>query len=156
MAAKAVNPKLYAEVLQKVKASVQKWPSAYASGMVVKEYKRLMAIRGEEPYITPRDPRKEYPLARWFKEKWIDLETGKPCGHSSKGSKVSKGSKGSQGSQGSQNSQDNPDSMYPTCRPTIRISTQTPRLASEFTENQIEKLIKSKQINREKNIKFKI
>ena len=33
------NPKLYARIKAKVKARVKKWPSAYASGQLVREYK---------------------------------------------------------------------------------------------------------------------
>ena len=37
--AKPTNPKLYARIKAKVKARVKKWPSAYASGQLVREYK---------------------------------------------------------------------------------------------------------------------
>ena len=37
--AKPNNPKLYARIKAKVKAMVKKWPSAYASGQLVREYK---------------------------------------------------------------------------------------------------------------------
>ncbi len=37
--AKPNNPKLYARIKAKVKARVKKWPSAYASGQLVREYK---------------------------------------------------------------------------------------------------------------------
>ena len=38
---KPVNKKLYSKVLKKIKAKEKVWPSAYASGRVVREYKRL-------------------------------------------------------------------------------------------------------------------
>ena len=43
-------------------------------------------------------------LTRWFKEKWVDVKTGKPCGRS-KGEKRG----------------------YPACRPSKRVSSKTPK-----------------------------
>ena len=43
-------------------------------------------------------------LKRWFKEKWVDVKTGKPCGRQ----------KGDQRG-------------YPACRPSKRISSKTPK-----------------------------
>ena len=37
--AKPTNPKLYARIKAKVKRTVKKWPSAYASGQLVRQYK---------------------------------------------------------------------------------------------------------------------
>ena len=39
--AKPTNPKLYARAKSIVKARVKKWPSAYASGQLVQQYKRM-------------------------------------------------------------------------------------------------------------------
>ncbi len=49
-------------------------------------------------------------LTRWFKEKWVDVKTGKPCGRS-KGEKRG----------------------YPACRPSKRVSSKTPKTASEMS-----------------------
>lgn len=49
-------------------------------------------------------------LQRWFKEKWVDVRTGKPCGRQ-KGEKR----------------------KYPYCRPSKRVSKDTPKTASELT-----------------------
>ena len=129
------NPLLYAVIRDKIKASVKVWPSAYASGMVVKEYKRVMAAKGLEAYTTATAKpslglSSEIGLQRWFAEKWIDIATGKPCGsvHTA--------------------------TNYPTCRPSIRVSAQTPRLASEFSEKAKKELVGLKQIAREKKIDF--
>ena len=51
-------------------------------------------------------------LKRWFKEEWIDIKTGKPCGRQ-KGEKR----KG-----------------YPACRPSKRVSKDTPKTAGELGE----------------------
>ena len=52
-------------------------------------------------------------LKRWFKEKWTDQRTGKPCGRR-KGEKRG----------------------TPYCRPTKRISSKTPKTASEMTAKE--------------------
>jgi len=49
-------------------------------------------------------------LTRWFKENWVDVKTGKPCGRS-KGEKRG----------------------YPACRPSKRISSKTPKTAGEMS-----------------------
>ena len=41
MASKPTNPKLYARAKAIVKARVKKWPSAYASGQLVRLYKKM-------------------------------------------------------------------------------------------------------------------
>ena len=49
-------------------------------------------------------------LDRWFKENWVDVKTGKPCGRS-KGEKRG----------------------YPACRPSKRVSSKTPKTVGEMT-----------------------
>ena len=39
MANKPTNPELYARIKARIKARVKKWPSAYASGQLVRQYK---------------------------------------------------------------------------------------------------------------------
>ena len=52
-------------------------------------------------------------LTRWFKENWVDVKTGKPCGRS-KGEKRG----------------------YPACRPSKRVSSKTPKTAGEMTASE--------------------
>ena len=52
-------------------------------------------------------------LKRWFKEKWIDVRSGKPCGRQ-KGEKRG----------------------TPYCRPSKRVSKRTPVTAGEMTSAQ--------------------
>ena len=47
-------------------------------------------------------------LQRWFKEKWVDVRTGKPCGRQKGESRA-----------------------YPYCRPSKRVSSKTPKTASK-------------------------
>ena len=41
-------------------------------------------------------------LDRWFKEKWVDVKTGKPCGRKKGDGRP-----------------------YPACRPTVKVSKKT-------------------------------
>ena len=49
-------------------------------------------------------------LDRWFKENWVDIKTGKPCGRQ-KGEKRG----------------------YPACRPSKRVSSKTPKTTKEMS-----------------------
>ena len=61
-------------------------------------------------------------LKRWFKEKWVDVRTGKPCGRT-KGDGRS----------------------VPYCRPSKRISSETPKTASEMSSAEKRKKIAEKK-----------
>ena len=61
-------------------------------------------------------------LKRWFKEKWVDVKTGKPCGRQ-KGEKR----KG-----------------YPACRPSRRVSSKTPKTTKEMSSGEKSRFKKSK------------
>lgn len=60
-------------------------------------------------------------LNRWFKEKWVDVsrrgKDGKhpPCGRA----KAKKSSKG-----------------YPKCRPSVKVSSKTPKTSGQMTEGE--------------------
>ena len=56
------------------------------------------------------NPRAKGGLTRWFKENWVDVKTGKPCGRS-KGEKRG----------------------YPACRPSKRVSSKTPKTTIEMS-----------------------
>ena len=62
--AEPLDEKLYAKVKEKIMKSYKK-NSAFASGAIVKEYKR----QGGR-YKSTKEPRK---LKRWFEEKWVNL-----------------------------------------------------------------------------------
>ena len=74
---KPSNPALYNRVKAEAKRKFKVWPSAYASGWLVKEYKK----RGGK-YKGKKSP-KNTGLKRWFDEKWINvckLPKKVPCG----------------------------------------------------------------------------
>jgi hypothetical protein len=61
-------------------------------------------------------------LKRWFKEKWVDVRTGKACGRR-KGEKRG----------------------TPYCRPSKRISSKTVKTASEMSSSEKAKKIREKK-----------
>jgi hypothetical protein len=61
-------------------------------------------------------------LKRWFREKWIDVRTGKPCGRR-KGEKRG----------------------TPYCRPSKRISSKTPKTSGEMSAAEKRKKIAEKK-----------
>ena len=72
-----------------------------------------------------RRPKKKKPsggLTKWFKEEWVDVKTGKPCGRS-KGEKRK---------------------SYPACRPSKRVSSKTPKTTKEMSAAEKRKFKKAK------------
>jgi hypothetical protein len=63
--------------------------------------------------MAVRKTKKGLALKRWFKEDWVDVKTGKPCGRK-KGEKRG----------------------TPYCRPRKRISKKTPKTAGELTKSE--------------------
>ena len=59
---------------------------------------------------------------RRFKEKWVDVKTGKKCGRG-------KNEKGR---------------PYPACRPSVKVSKKTPKTTSEMSKEEKEKFKKEK------------
>jgi hypothetical protein len=74
------DPALYARIQASVRRGVKRWPSAYASGLVVQRYK---AAGGEYEGCA----KAEGGLTRWFKEKWVNVcEPSLPvCGRATAG-----------------------------------------------------------------------
>ena len=104
------NKSLYQKVVADAKKRFRVWPSAYASGWVVQEYKR----RGGQ---YSGGSAKKSPLARWYQERWIDVcqlprrvACGRPVGSKS---------------------------PYPYCRPLRRISKNTPRTVGELSKAEL-------------------
>jgi hypothetical protein len=122
---KPLDKKLYSRVLKKIKAKEKVWPSAYASGRVVQEYKKLGGKYSDFGIISG--------LTRWFKEKWVNVcvkdKKGKytPCAKSTK--------------------------KYPYCRPSVRVTSKTPKTVKEISKNKLKKICKlKKNSNKMKNI----
>ena len=69
-----------------------------------------------------RKTKKGADLKRWFKEEWVDVRSGKPCGR-----------------------QEGEKRGTPYCRPSKRVSERTPVTASEITTAQKKKRITEKK-----------
>ena len=72
--------------------------------------------------MAVRKTEKGAALKRWFKEDWKDVRTGKACGRK-KGEKRG----------------------TPYCRPTKRVSSETPKTAGEMTKSEKQSKITEKK-----------
>ena len=72
--------------------------------------------------MAVRKTKKGASLKRWFKEEWIDVRTGKPCGRRA-GEKRG----------------------VPYCRPKKRVSSATPKTASEMSASEKRRKITEKR-----------
>ena len=61
-------------------------------------------------------------LKRWFREKWIDVRTGKPCGRTKGDGRG-----------------------VPYCRPSKRVSSKTPKTSGEMSASEKRKKIAEKK-----------
>jgi len=114
-----VNKKLYCQVKKEIIKKVDVYPSAYANGLLVKEYKK----RGGK-YRGKKDGKSG--LDRWFKEKWVNVcETDKKGNYKTCGRKTANNLK-----------------KYPYCRPSKRISKKTPMTAKELVKKYGKQKIK--------------
>ena len=112
-----LNQDLYDNVKKKIMKSYKK-NSAFASGAIVKEYKR----QGGK-YKEDGKPR---PLARWFDEKWVDIN---PIIGVMK------------------------DDAYPVFRPTIKVNSKTPTILQDIPIERLKEQYKLKQkIKGDKNL----
>lgn len=116
-------PDVYAKIKAEVKQRVSRWPSAYASGQLVRSYKDLVSQMygpNAHPYVEPKS--QKAPLTRWFRENWVDIATGKPCGSSKT------------------------TEYYPTCRP--RAKAQKMSTAQKQAAIEIKQRLKNKTVPR--------
>jgi len=72
--------------------------------------------------MAARKTQKGADLKRWFKEEWIDVRSGKPCGR-----------------------QQGEKRGTPYCRPSKRVSERTPVTAGELTSAQKKKKVAEKK-----------
>jgi hypothetical protein len=72
--------------------------------------------------MAVRKSKKGAALKRWFKENWVDVRTGKPCGRK-KGEKRG----------------------VPYCRPKKRVSSKTPKTAGELSKSEKKSRISQKK-----------
>ncbi len=134
-----LDNKLYSYVKKLADKKFNSKTSVYKSSWIVHEYKK----RGGK-YQTNSNYRrsktsgsKSSGLTRWYKEKWIDLNrpvhdsTGKIIGYESCGRKHA-----------------SDKTKYPLCRPSKRVTLQTPRTYKELSKNSIDQAKKIKFKNK--------
>ena len=129
-----IDKELYKKTREKVKNKVKVWPSAYASGQLVREYKKA----GGRYFETKiKSYKKTSPLSRWYREIWVNVcekenslsPPYKKCGRK----KVS----------------NQKFSNYPYCRPYYKITKNTPMTVNEiinkYGEKKINEMCKKKR-----------
>jgi hypothetical protein len=123
--ANVVNKDLYIKVRNKVKRRVSVWPSAYASGQVVSEYKKAGGKYKGKKSIS------NAPLDRWYREKWVNVCKPKGNSYAKCGRKKSSTKK------------------YPYCRPLVRVNSSTPitvgELKKRYGKKKLDELCKRKR-----------
>ena len=72
--------------------------------------------------MAVRKTKKGLQLKRWFKEKWIDVRTGKPCGRKKGDGRG-----------------------VPYCRPSKRVSSKTVKTAGEMSASEKAAKVKEKK-----------
>lgn len=115
------NKKLYQKVIEDAKKRFKVWPSAYASGWVVRRYKELGGTYTESTKSVDKKG-----LSRWYRQEWINVcELPKivPCGRH----KASI------------------DATYPYCRPRKRVTEETPKTAGQMSAQDMKKLCTKKK-----------
>lgn len=121
-----LDPDLYIKARNKVKRRVKVWPSAYASGQVVSEYKKAGGR-----YRGKKGSKDSAPLDRWYKEKWVNVCKPKGRGYEPCGREKSK------------------IRDYPYCRPSVRVTKATPvtvgELKKKYGKKKLDELCKKKR-----------
>jgi len=124
------NKKLYEQVKKEADAKFLAPTSAYKSAWIIREYKKRNGT-----FENPKPKDNSTGLKRWFREKWVDLNRpGEACGRKSS----------------------DLTNKYPLCRPTIKVTKNTPTLAQNIDAKTIKSANKEKQRIRETgHIRFK-
>ena len=146
---KPTNPKLWAQCLAWARSRYKVCPSAYCNGAAAKRYKSkgggwrknkkstneasspaqqaAIAINMKKKGIKPKNENVNEDLKRWFKEKWVDVSKkvdGKhpPCGR-----------------------KDADGKSYPKCRPSKKVSSETPKVASSYNKDEKKAMTQQKR-----------
>ena len=127
------DSRLYERVKSEAKKRFSVWPSAYASGWLVKEYKRRFKEQHgshSSPYqASKKDKREHLHLTRWFQEDWRNV-----CERDDAGNYVPCGRRVAASTE-----------KYPYCRPRYRVSNQTPKTISEMSKSELRQMCSKKR-----------
>ncbi len=150
---KPTNPSLWSRAKAAAKSKYKVYPSAYANGFAAKWYKKhgggwkkksaneseefneasspaqqaAIAINMKKKGIKPKNENVNEDLRNWFKEKWVDVSKkvdGKhpPCGR-----------------------KDADGKSYPKCRPSKKVSSETPKIASSYDKDEKKSMTQQKR-----------
>jgi hypothetical protein len=153
---KPTNPALWSQSLAWARSRYKVCPSAYCNGAAAKRYKSkgggwrkkkkkssnesietneasspaqqaAIAINMKKKGIEPKNENVNEDLKRWFKEKWVDVSKkvdGKhpPCGRKDADGKA-----------------------YPKCRPSKKVSSETPKVASSYSKDDKKAMTQQKR-----------
>jgi hypothetical protein len=152
---KPTNPELWSQSLAWARSRYKVCPSAYCNGAAAKRYKSkgggwrkvkkstneseetneasspaqqaAIAINMKKKGIEPKNENVNEDLKRWFKEKWVDVSKkvdGKhpPCGRKDADGKA-----------------------YPKCRPSKKVSSETPKVASSYDKGEKKAMTQQKR-----------
>jgi hypothetical protein len=120
------NKNLWSQCIAEAKRKYDVFPSAYSSGYAAKIYKQKggkWKVASEENSIV-----KVSDLRRWFKEKWVDIsrkdKSGKhpECGR-----------------------EDADSGAYPKCRPSKKVTKETPKISKSLSKKEKEKATRIKR-----------
>jgi hypothetical protein len=159
---KPTNPELWSRAKAAAKSKYKVYPSAYANGFASKWYKEhgggwrtvkkkssnesietnessspaqqaAIAINMKKKGIKPKNVNED--LRNWFKEKWVDVSKkvdGKhpPCGRKDADGKA-----------------------YPKCRPSKKVSSETPKVASSYDKDEKKAMTQQKRTAERKDPK---
>jgi hypothetical protein len=120
---KPTNPALWSQCLSWARSKYKVCPSAYCNGAAAKRYKS----KGGGWKKKPKNESVNEDLKRWFKEKWVDVSKkvdGKhpPCGR-----------------------KDADGKSYPKCRPSKKVSSETPKVASSYDKDEKKSMTQQKR-----------
>jgi hypothetical protein len=120
------NPSLWSRAKSMAKSKFDVYPSAYANGWAAKWYKSKGGGWKKKSKNESTEELSE-DLRRWFKEKWVDVSKkvdGKhpPCGR-----------------------KDADGKSYPKCRPSKKISKETPKVASSYDKDEKKAMTQQKR-----------
>ena len=155
------NPSLWSRAKAAAKSKYKVYPSAYANGFAAKWYKKhgggwkkkssneskefneasspaqqaAIAINMKKKGIKPKNENVNEDLRNWFKEKWVDVSKkvdGKhpPCGRKDADGKA-----------------------YPKCRPSKKVSSETPKVASSYDKDEKKAMTQQKRREEKNNPK---
>jgi len=123
---KPTNPTLWSQSLDWARSKYKVCPSAYCNGAAAKRYKSKGGGWRKNKKKSANESVNE-DLKRWFKEKWVDVSKkvdGKhpPCGRKDADGKA-----------------------YPKCRPSKKVSSETPKVASSYDKDEKKAMTQQKR-----------